>query len=307
MRIAPRIPRPGPHPLALAAGTLVLVASLAACGATGSGSGEPDPGSGSADKPALFDELPEDIQQSGVIRNGADFTYPPMEFVADDGTTLTGVDHDLAEAVGEKLGVRIEHANSAFGSLIPMLQSKRADMVFSFATVTPERMEAVDFVEYSQSGTALMVKAGNPEGITSLEDLCGKAVGLQSGAVQVPIAEEASQECEDNGDEPIDIKQLGRDSEVQILLRSGRIAADLLDAPVAVYASGQEAGFEVVPDVQYEVRSHGIMVLKGNTELADALALAVQELMDDGTYAEILEKYDVPDIALEKAVVTSAE
>ena len=305
MRTASRSPRSGRRRLALATGTALLAASLAACGASdtaGSSSG-----SDGADKPALFDELPADIQRSGVIRNGADFTYPPMEFVAEDGKTLTGVDYDIAEAIGEKLGVTIEHSNAAFGSLIPMLQSKRADMVLSFATVTPERMETVDFVEYSQSGTALMVQEGNPEGITSIEDLCGKAVGLQSGAVQVPIAEQASEDCEDAGKEPIEIKQLGRDSEVQLLLRSGRIAADLLDAPVASYSAAQGAGFEVVPDARYEVRSHGIMVLKGNTELADVLVKAVQELIDDGTYAEILDKYEVPDVALDEAVVTSAE
>jgi polar amino acid transport system substrate-binding protein len=277
-----------------------------ACGANGNGAEEGGQESG-GNKPALFATLPPEIQQAGVIRNGADFTYPPLEFVEADGKTFTGVDYDLAQAVGEKLGVRVEHANGAFGTLIPQLQSKRLDMVFSFATVTDERKQAVDFIEYSQSGTAMMVRKGNPEGIKTIADLCGKGVGLQSGAVQVPIAQKASDDCVAAGKPPIDIKQLGKDSEVQMLLRNGRIAVDLLDAPVAAYSAAQSDEFEVVPNERYEVRNHGVMVLKGNDQLAEAIKTAIDELMADGTYTQILDKYQVPDLAIEQAQISRAQ
>jgi polar amino acid transport system substrate-binding protein len=277
-----------------------------ACGVTGDGSGDGQQTPG-AEKPALFTTLPADIQRSGVLRNGADFTYPPLEFVEADGKTFTGVDYDLAEAVGDKLGVRIEHSNAAFGTLIPQLQSKRLDMVFSFATVTDERKKAVDFIEYSQSGTAMMVRKGNPEGIKTLADLCGKSVGLQSGAVQVPIAEKASADCVAAGKPPIDIKQQGKDSEVQMLLRTGRIAVDLLDSPVAAYSAAQGDEFEVVPGERYEVRPHGVMVLKGNDQLAEAIKQALDDLMADGTYQQTLDKYNVQDLAIDQAQISRAQ
>lgn len=279
-----------------------LVVLTAACG----GSNTSDDTTSAADKPALFATLPADIQQSGVLRNGADFTYPPLEMTMADGTTYTGVDYDLAEAVAEKLGVELENTNAAFGTLIPQLQSRRLDMVFSFATVTDERKESVDFIEYSQSGTAIMVRKGNPEGIRTIDDLCGKGAGVQSGAVQVPIVEEASARCVAAGKPPIDIVQLGKDAEVQMLLRNGRIAADLLDAPVAVYSSSQGDEFEVVPNERYAVRPHGVMVLKGNDQLAEAIRAALQETMDDGTYTAILDKYQVPDLAVPQATITRA-
>jgi polar amino acid transport system substrate-binding protein len=277
-----------------------------ACGAAGNGSGGGGPAP-AGEKPALFASLPAEIQQSGVIRNGADFTYPPLEFVEADGKTFTGVDYDLAQAVGDKLGVRIEHSNAAFGTLIPQLQSKRLDMVFSFATVTDERKETVDFVEYSQSGTAMMVRKGNPEGIKTLADLCGKSVGLQSGAVQVPIADKASNDCVAAGKPPIDVKQMGKDSEVQLLLRNNRIAVDLLDSPVAAYSAAQGNEFDVVPGERYEVRPHGVMVLKGNAQLAQAIKQAIDELMKDGTYKQILDKYNVPDLAIDEAQISQAK
>ena len=272
------------------------VLTVAACGATVTDSGAT----------AQRGDLPAAIQQSGVLRNGADFTYPPLEYVEKDGKTFTGVDYELAEGIGEKLGVEVQHSNAAFGSLIPMLQSRRVDMVLSFATVTDERKEAVDFIEYSQSGTAMMVKKGNPEGIETIDDLCGKAVGLQSGAVQVPIAEAASERCVAAGKPAIDIKQLAKDSEVQLLLRAGRIAADLLDSPVAAYSAAQGDDFEVIPNERYEVRPHGVMVLKGNEQLATAIQKALQEMVADGSYTAILEKYDVADIALDEITISRA-
>ena len=292
------------HRLRIAALT-VFSLLLTACGVGGTGSGD-NATSGGGAKPALFSKLPSEIQQSGVIRNGADFTYPPLEFVEADGKTFTGVDYDLAQAVGEKLGVKVQHSNAAFGTLIPQLQSKRLDMVFSFATVTDERKKAVDFIEYSQSGTAMMVKKGNPDGIRTLADLCGKSVGLQSGAVQVPIAEKASSDCTAAGKPPIDIKQLGKDSEVQMLLRNGRIAVDLLDSPVASYSAAQGDEFEVVADQRYEVRPHGVMVLKGNDQLAEVIREALEELMTEGTYKQILDKYNVADLAIEQAQINRA-
>ncbi len=285
----------------LASILLPLLALATACG-----SSESSDQSAEGEKPALFATLPPEIQRSGVLRNGADFTYPPLEFTADDGTSFTGVDFELAEAVSEKLGLKLQNTNSAFGTLIPQLQSRRLDMVFSFATVTDERKQSVDFIEYSQSGTAMMVRKGNPDGIKTIDDLCGKGVGVQSGAVQVPIAEEASGRCVAAGKPPIAITQLGKDSEVQMLLRTGRIAVDLLDSPVAAFSAAQGDEFEVLPGERYSVRPHGVMVLKGNDQLAEAIRAAIQDTMDDGTYKAILDKYDVSDIAIPQAKITRA-
>ena len=234
-----------------------------------------------------------------MIRDGADFTYPPLEYTAANGTTFTGVDYDLAQAIGKKLGVKMAYSNAAFGTLIPSLQSGRLDIVLSFATVTLEREKTVDFIQYSQSGTAIMVKKGNPKGIKSIDDLCGKVVGLQAGAVQVPIADAQNKKCTVAGKPAIQIKQLGKDSDVQLLLRSGRVDVDLLDAPVAAYsAQTNPSEFEVVPNARYDVRPHGIMVLKGNDQLRDAIFAAVQQVMNDGEYQQILAKYNVPDLGL---------
>lgn len=285
---------------------LAAAAGLLTVGCSSGAAAKQSDSTTSSSKPALFAELPADIQKSGVLRNGADFTYAPLEYMEPDGKTYTGVDYDLAVAVANKLGVKLENTNAAFGTLIPSLQSHRIDMVFSFATVTQEREQTVDFIQYSHSGTALLVKKDNPDAITSLDSLCGKKVGLQAGAVQVPIAQAASATCVKEGKSAITINQLGKDSEVQLLLRSGRISADLLDAPVAAYAATIDDQVEVVPNARYEVRPHGIMVLKGNDQLRDVLLKAVQAVIADGTYERVLAKYKVPDLAISAPQINGA-
>lgn len=258
-------------------------------------------------KPALFYKLPATIQKSGVLRDGADFTYAPLEYVAADGVTFTGVDYDLAQAVGAKLGVKIKYSNASFGTLIPALQSRRVDFVLSFATVTKDREKTVDFIQYSRSGTGILVAKGNPAGIKSLDDLCGKNVGLQSGAVQVPIAADQSAKCVAAGKASVNVQEMGTDAEIRILLRSGRIDADLLDAPVAAYAvTSAPADYQIVPGANYAARPHGIMLLKGNTQLRNVIQTAVQQVIADGTYKKILAKYHVPDLGLTVAKINGA-
>jgi len=288
-------------PLTLSVGLLGACASEA-----GDGEATPEDSDTEVSDTELTELLPDEVRERGTLRNGADFTYPPMEYIEDDGTTFTGVDYDLAEEIGKRLGLDVEHHNSDFGTLIPALQADRVDMVISYATLTKEREETVDFVQYSEAGMALLVQAGNPEGIDGLSDLCGHTVGLLAGAIQVPLVEEQSDKCEEEGQDPITINQQAKESEVQLLLRNGRITADVLDAPVAAYAESESDGaFEMLPET-YNPKPHGIMVLKDNEELRDAIQAALQEIIDDGTYLEILETYGVEDLAIDEAKINGA-
>ena len=284
---------------AMASLGVAIALATAGCGSTAANSTPP------AAKPALFQKLPDSIQKSGVIKNGSDFNYAPMDYTAPDGTTFTGLDYDLAQAIGDKLGVKVESSNSAFGALIPSLQSHRIDVAIAFATLTQEREKTVDFVQYTKSGTAIMVKKGNPANITSIDSLCGKAVGLLAGAVQVPIAQQQSDKCVAAGKPPVTINQLQKDPEVQLLLRSGRIDADLLDAPAAAYVS-KSGDFQVIPG-SYGDRPHGIMFLKGNDQLRDVIYTAVQQLMADGTYKNIFAKYGLSDITIDAPKINGSE
>lgn len=256
--------------------------------------------SGGSDPASL---VPQEIKSAGVIRAATDATYPPNEFVGTDGKTLIGFDIELANAVASKLGVKIQFANAKFDSIITGITAGRYDLAFSSFTDNKERQQKVDFVDYFTAGTSILVKKGNPENITKLEDLCGKKIALESGTVQVKIAQGAK--C--TGGKKIDITQLPDDATARLQVTTGRVVADMNDFPVAEYTARTSGGgkdFEVV-GTQYETAPYGVAISKRLPGLRDAVQAAMKALVADGTYDQILKKWDIQQGALKDITINA--
>lgn len=285
--------------LTAATATLICASLLAACG-----------DSGSADTPAaapvgktapLFKELPATYQKAGVIQIGSDIAYAPMEYYAEDGTTVVGFDKDLTDLLSKQLGVTFKWNNATFDGLITQLKSGRIDMAMSGMSDTKDRQLEVDFVDYYQAGAMILVKKGNPHGITSLEDLCGKTIAVQRGTTQEGYAQEQSKKCST----PIKILSFDRETEAMVQVKNGRAVADLQDYPVATYSARTSGGgndFEVVGE-QIQAGPLGMAVGKSNTGLRDALKKALQAVIDDGSYAKLITKYETPLGAVKSAAI----
>ncbi|MCZ9341639.1 transporter substrate-binding domain-containing protein, partial [Streptomyces sp. TRM76130] len=102
----------------------------------------------------LADKLPQAIRDKGVIKVGSDIAYAPVEFKDDSGKTV-GIDPDLAEAMGEQLGVTFEFENATFDTLIGGLAAKRYDIAMSAMTDTKERQEGIDADTGKKVGTGV--------------------------------------------------------------------------------------------------------------------------------------------------------
>ena len=266
------------------------------------GAGAPSGGAsaGAGDPKSL---VPADIAKAGVIRAATDGTYPPNEFTGPDGKTLMGFDIDLGNAVAARLGLKIQFANAKFDSILTGIQGNRYDLAFSSFTDNKERQAKVDFVDYFTAGTSILVKKGNPEKISKLEDLCGKNIALESGTVQVTIAKGAK--C--TGGKKINIAQLPDDSAARLQVKTGRAVADMNDFPVAAYTAKTAGGgndFEVV-GTQYETAPYGIAVSKDLTGLRDAIQAALKAMVADGSYDAILKKWDIDQGALKDITVNA--
>ncbi|PSL53784.1 amino acid ABC transporter substrate-binding protein (PAAT family) [Saccharothrix carnea] len=251
---------------------------------------------------ALAASLPAAITQAGELRVGSNIQNPPNNFYAADGKTPVGSEVDLVKAVAKKLGLAVEHQDMAFGSLITSLQAGRIDVTMAAMNDTPERQQAIDFVDYFTSGITIMVQKGNPAGIKSPDDLCGKSVAVNLGSSQETYAKEFT--CL-SGDS-IGVTATDSDTQNQNQLRTGRVAAILNDLPTAVYVAktaGDGEFFEVVDLAPINGGPYGIGVDKDNPELTAALQKALQALIDDGTYGKILEAWDVEQGAVTKATV----
>ena len=242
---------------------------------------------------------------SGELVVGSDVSYAPIEFFREGTQQVEGLDYELAQAIGAKLGRQVRFVNSTFDGLIPALRSRRFDVVMSAMSDTKEREGAgVDFVDYFNAGTAILVRRGNPNGIHALDDLCGKTVGLQRGTTQEKLARGEEPRCRGRG-HPLTVLAFDKDTDALQALKTGRSAADLNDFPVAAYnalTSGGGRDFEVVGS-QFQVAPYGIAVPKDNPGLRDAIRGALQSVIADGTYGRILRHWDVLPGALDIVTV----
>ncbi|MFK0231824.1 ABC transporter substrate-binding protein [Streptomyces vinaceus] len=295
------------------AGALILTG----CGdQTEKGSSSTPSGGTSKDSSApLFSALPKKIQDAGVIKVGTDSAYAPMEFV--EGGKIVGVDPDIAEALGKQLGVKMQFTAGTFDGLITSVYTGREDAIMSSITDNKKRQEGlddkgqkigkgIDFVDYFSSGLSLLVKKGNPEGIKSMDDLCGKTVAVQRGTIYEDTFKAQAEKC---GDKKLTIQAFDTDAEAQTRVKAGGAVADLNDYPVAAYTvktSGGGNDFEVAGQ-QSDVGLFGIGVSKENTQLRDALKQALDAIIKDGSYAKVLEKWNVQDSAVKSATVNAGQ
>lgn len=290
-----------------AAAGLALASGLTACGAGSTSAAEVKTISAADVDPAAAAALPERYKAAGVIKVASDIPYPPMEMF-DENQQLTGLDFDLAQALGAKLGVKLELQTQAFDSIIPSLQSGKNDIIMSGMNDTPERQESLDFVDYFHAGFSILVPEGNPKNITTALDLCDMDVAVQKATVQAEILRSYDQQCTDKGSSPIRVSELPLETDVQTAVRSGKASADVVDSAVAAYAAKTAGGgkiFDLVKDpanpAGYNPVYTGIGVLKKDAELSKALLTALQALIADGTYDSILAKYDLSDYSVKEA------
>jgi polar amino acid transport system substrate-binding protein len=290
--------------VALATGAVVLALGVAGCGSdTGVDSGA----TGDSGAPAIAKDealaalVPADVASDGVLGVGTDASYAPNEFIDTDGTTVIGFDADLAEALGQVLGLRAEMTNAPFDSLVEGVKNGKFELGVSSFTINPERQEQVDMVSYFNAGTSWAVPTGNPNGITP-ENACGRRIAVQKATVQVDDITARSEACEESGKEPITIQQYQLQSDATAAVVSGKDDAMLADSPIVAYAITQ-TGDQLEPSGEiYDAAPYGIAVPKGQGDYTKAIQGAMQALMDSGVYQAILSEWGV-----QAGAVTTAE
>jgi polar amino acid transport system substrate-binding protein len=284
--------------------------ALTACGggSSDSGSGGDAAGSSATALPsvsvdqALADAVPDAIAEDGVITVGSDTSYAPSEFIAEDGETIVGFDVDLFTLVAQKLGLEAQFETAPFDSIIAGVGSGRYETGVSSFTINPERLQQANMISYYNAGTQWAVKAGNPENVDP-DNACGLTVAVQKATVQVDDITARSEACEAAGDEPITINQYDLQSDATAALVSGSAVAALADSPVMAYAVQQTGEqLELLGDI-YDAAPYGYVVAKDQADFAQAIADAVQSLVDDGTYTEVLENWGVEDGAIDDPTV----
>jgi polar amino acid transport system substrate-binding protein len=243
---------------------------------------------------SLNAKLPEAVKQAGVVKIGTEALYPPFESFGPDNKQIVGLDPDMANALGQLLGVKVTITHTAFDGLLTALDGGRFDLVMAAITDTKARQAKYDFVDYFKTGQAIVVKKGNPEGIKGVPDLCGRSVAVLTASTQEKLlAEFNGKEC---AAKKIKVTALPNDKDALLQVRTGRADANFTQDAVGRYNSKTIGGgnqFEVANSEPMLPVQVGIVFTKEDTQLRDAVQAALKELIANGSYDKILEKNDL--------------
>ncbi|HUA31642.1 MAG TPA: ABC transporter substrate-binding protein [Streptosporangiaceae bacterium] len=279
-----------------------------ASGATPPGSTDPIAANVTAD-PKLHAMLPDSIRSAGMIRVASNIPYPPWEmYVTAGGSQPTGIDYDLSQAIGAKLGVTARFDQLDFDSIIPAILAGKEDIVMAGIWDTAVREKALSFVDYARDGLSILVKKGNPQGIATADDLAGKSVAVQSSTTEQSDVASWSKKLVSEGKQGISVVSFPGDSEALLAVQSGRADCRVEATSAAAYAVktyGDGSEFELVqsPTVAaaFGTGIVGLGVPRQDTALLHAIQQAVQALMTDGTYGKIMDKYGTSVVGISTA------
>ena len=223
-----------------------------------------------------------------TLATSADF--PPYEYM--EGKNFKGIDIEVAGLIAEKLGCELVVSNMNFNSILNAVQSGKADMGMAGLTVTPDRLESVDFSDsYATGVQVLIVKDGSS--ITSVDDLYDESKGLGEG-LKVGVQLSTTGDIYLSGDvsdgkTKVEVKQFAMGAEAVAALSSGKIDAVLIDNEPAKSFVAANEGLKIL-DGEYAVEDYAIAFAK-NSELKDQVNTALKELIADGSVKAIVDKY----------------
>lgn len=246
--------------------------------------------------------LPKAVKDSGKLIIGVDPTYPPNE-TKDDAGNPTGWDVEIGNAIAAKLGLKAQWEVASFDKIIPSITGGTYDIGVSSFTDNVEREKKVDFVNYYQAGVQWAQQIGKT---VDPANACGLTVSVQATTYEETDELPAkSKACTDAGKAPITILKLEKQDEATTAVVLGRADAMSADSPITQFAVAQQKGKIELAGPAFEVAPYGIAVNKGS-KLAQAVQAALQSMIDDGSYLEILKKAGVESGAVTKATINAA-
>ena len=222
------------------------------------------------------------------LRIGTEAAYAPFAFVLPSGE-LSGFDIDITKALCTQMGADCEIINQSYDGLIPALNANKIDAIIASMSITPERLEAIDFAGPYYTVPALFIAAKDSGIEVTPEGLDGKYIGVQRGSTMANYVEENFPDAR--------VQVYDTSDAANLDLASGRVDLVFADSVVLqeFLATPDGAGFEAVGEPIYDAEllgtGAGIGVRKGDTELKGRFDAALKAIIDSGEYQKINEAY----------------
>src|SRR5882757_6730115 len=232
-------------------------------------------------------ETLQEIKTRGVLLWGADaeggapYVYPDPQ----KPQQLTGFEHDLADAIAAKLGVKAQMVQNQWDQLVPALERRNFDIILNKLEITPNNQQHIAISQPYFIYTQQIVTRKETERLSQLEELKGKPVNMLSGSVAERLLEKS---------DGTDLRIYPGNVESLRDLKAKRIEAVVMDLPIAIYYAKPDAALKF-SGPSFAPGYYGIGVRKEDKSLLPALNLAIKELADDHTLERIYRKYNVWD------------
>lgn len=242
--------------------------------------------------------VPADFKGKAV-QNGIYNDFAPQDF--EENGQLVGIQPDIVQALSEVMGLKVNNISvGTFDSLIPGLSSGRYDISSADFGVTKPRLGQVDFVSEFAVGTSFATKNGSGITIDSATDLCGHTVSVLAGSYFIDQVNQASADCAKAGKAEVTLQTYPDDGARLLSVTNGRSEITATTTDAMAYAIKSQSLPLTLQKFVYQPLELGIALKKGSS-LGPATQAAMKEIVSNGTYAKILAKWGVSDIAYPSA------
>jgi len=220
-----------------------------------------------------------------TLKMGIEAAYSPFNN-KDASGQVVGFDKEIGDALCAKMKAECSVVTSDWDGIIPALNAKKFDFLISSLSITEERKAAVDFTDPYYSNKLQFIAPKSVDFKTDKDSLKGKTIGTQRATL-------AGTWLEDTYGDDIKVSLYDTQENAYLDLTSGRVDAILADKYANYDWLKTDAGknYEFKGDPVVESDKIGIAVRKGDNELRNKLNAALKEIVADGTYKKINDKY----------------
>ena len=250
-----------------------------------------------------------DKKDENTLVMATNAAFPPYEYK--DGDKIVGIDAEIAAAIANKLGMKLEIMDVDFGAVLTGVAEGKYDMGMAGITVTDERKKTMDFSDTYATGIQVII-VNDGSSIATLDDLWnfdeeGNPVSLKNPDIKIGVQQDTTGDIYSssaisgwgfndlNDDESIKTDRVVRyktGAEAVAALKTGKVDCVIIDnEPAKSFVAANEGIHILEGENEYAVEDYAICVNKGNTELLAKINKALAELKADGTIDGIINKY----------------
>lgn len=245
--------------------------------------------------------LPPEVAESGVLRVGINGTSAaPLSFLADDNQTYVGSEIDIARIVADKLGLEFELKLTTWENWPLKLEAGEFDVVHANIGINAERLQKFDFASYRAAYMSFLVKKGADFWLEDADSLSGRIIAVGNATNQERILTDWNAELEAAGKEPAELKNYSTDADTLLAVGSGRVDGYLSPFASLSFVASRRDDMELQGKINAGWPDETLVAgtFPAGSGLVEAYSAALNALIEDGTYAQVLERWQLSEEAL---------